>query len=143
MPPANLVYAVVHKTRRKGRIVEVQPRCIYGTEQTLAAALAASPASRTVNTAFVERVNGTNRHLNARKGRKTYRLSKEADMHVAQSGLSVTYYNSCWDHRRLRCPQPDGPFQHRSPAMAAGSTDRILTIHDLTHYPVIRWCPIT
>ena len=143
VPPANLVYAVVHKTRRKGRVVDVQPRCIYGTQQALAAALAASPASRAVNTAFVERVNGTDRHLNARKGRKTYRFSKKVDMHVAQSWLSVTYYNFCWDHRGLRLQQPDGTFQHRSPAMAAGLSDCILTIHDLTHYPVIRWCPIT
>ena len=129
--------------RRKGRVVEVQPRCIYGTQQALAAALAASPASQAVNTAFVERVNGTDRHLNARKGRKTYRFSKEVDMHVAQSWLSVTYYNFCWDHRGLRCQQPDGTFQHRSPAMAAGLSNCILTIHDLTHYPVIRWYPIT
>ena len=39
VPPTNLVYAVVHKTRRKGRVVEVQPRCIYGTQQALAARL--------------------------------------------------------------------------------------------------------
>ena len=143
VPPTNFVYAIVHKTRRKGRVVHIQPRCIYGTEQALAAALAASPASRAVNTAFVERVHGTDRHLNARKGRKPCRFSKEVEMHVAQSWLSVTYYNFCWNQRGLRRRQIDGAFQHRSPAMAAGLTDRILTIHDLTHYQVIRWCPIT
>jgi len=59
VPATYLVYAVVHKTCRKGRVVNVQPRCLYGSEQAVAAALAASPVSRAVNTAFVERVNGT------------------------------------------------------------------------------------
>lgn len=142
VPPADLVYAVVHKTRQNGKVIEVEARLVYGTPGALATALEASLTSRAVNTAFVERVNGTDRHLNARKARKTYRFSKVIEMHVAQSWLSVTYYNFCWDHRSLRVRQPDGTFQHRSPAMAAELTDRIWSIHDLAHYPVVRWCPI-
>jgi hypothetical protein len=142
VPPADLVYAIVHKTRQNGKVTEVEARLIYGTPQALLAALAASPASRAVNIAFVERVNGTDRHLNARKVRKTYRFSKSIEMHVAQSWLSVTYYNFCWDHRSLRMRRPDGSFQHRSPAVAAKLTDHIWTIHELAHYPVTRWYPI-
>src|SRR5262249_47314145 len=58
VPPAGLNYATVHKTRKKGRVVEVATRVIFGTGATVAAALADSAASRTVNTAFVERHNG-------------------------------------------------------------------------------------
>ena len=51
--PAGLNSATVHKTRKKGRVVEVTTRVIVGTAATVAAALEASAVSRTVNTAFV------------------------------------------------------------------------------------------
>src|SRR3954452_261449 len=63
--PAGMTYATVHKTREKGRVVEVATRVIFGTATTVAAALEASVASRTINTAFVERHNGTDRNRNA------------------------------------------------------------------------------
>ena len=63
--PEGLNYATVHKTRKKGRVVEVATRVIFGTAATVEAALAESAASRTVNTAFVERHNGTDRNRNA------------------------------------------------------------------------------
>ena len=65
--PEGLNYATVHKTRKKGRVVEVATRVIFGTAATVEAALADSSASRTVNTAFVERHNGTDR--NRKRGR--------------------------------------------------------------------------
>ena len=70
-------YATVHKTRKKGRVVDVATRVIFGTAATVQAALADSVASRTVNTAFVERNDGTDRNRNARKVRKTYCFSKD------------------------------------------------------------------
>ena len=75
--PAGLNYATVHKTRKKGRVVAVTTRVIFGTAATVAAAVEASAVSRTVNTAFVERHNGTDRNRNARKLRKTYCVSKD------------------------------------------------------------------
>src|SRR3984957_15493296 len=53
--PAGLNYATVHKTRKKGRVVEVAKRVIFGTAATLEKALVNSGVSRTVNTSFVER----------------------------------------------------------------------------------------
>ena len=58
----------VHKTRKKGRVVEVATRVIFGTMAAVAAALAHSAVSRTVNTSFVERHNGTDRNQNAQEG---------------------------------------------------------------------------
>ena len=81
--PAGLNYATVHKTRKKGRVVEVATRVIFGTAATVEAALANSGVSRTVNTAFVERHNGTDRNRNARKVRKTYCFSKDWWVHRA------------------------------------------------------------
>ena len=71
-PPAGLLYATVEKHRRRGRVVRVSTHLIYGKRQALQQALEASPCSRTVNIAFVERYNGTDRHQNARKVRRSY-----------------------------------------------------------------------
>ena len=63
--PAELHYATVHKARKKGRVVDVVRRVIFGTAASVEAALADSEVSRTVNTSFVERHNGTDRNRNA------------------------------------------------------------------------------
>ena len=63
--PMGLNYATVHKTRKKGRVVEVATRVIFGTAASVQAALDNSAVSRTVNTAFIERHNGTERNRNA------------------------------------------------------------------------------
>ena len=88
MAAEGLNYATVHKTRKKGRVVKVTTRVIFGTAVTVAAALGASAASRTVNTAFVERHNGTDRNRNARKVRKTYCFSKDWWIHRAATFFS-------------------------------------------------------
>src|SRR3954465_9301561 len=62
--PEGLTYATVHKERKKGRVVEVTRRVVFGTAATVGAALAASSASRTINTSFVERHHGTERNRN-------------------------------------------------------------------------------
>ena len=75
--PKAMTYATVKKTRRKGRVVDVATTLVTGSDETLAKALNASPCSGTVNTSFVERYNGSARHFNARKQRKTYSFSKQ------------------------------------------------------------------
>ena len=85
--PASLLYATVHKTRPKGRVVKVEPRLVFGTEAGLKAALNRSASSRAVNTSFVERQNGTDRNRNARKIRKEYSFSKRWDVHE-----EITYF---------------------------------------------------
>lgn len=65
--PQGLTYAVVEKTREKGRVVQIATRVVFGTIALVMAALGMSSASRAVNTSFVERQNGTDRHRNARK----------------------------------------------------------------------------
>ncbi len=67
--PAGLTYATVHKTRENGRVVEVATRLVMGLWAVLTALLGGSK----VNTSYIERQNATDRHQNARKGRKTYR----------------------------------------------------------------------
>ena len=58
IPPEDLLYAQVVKHRRKGRVVKVTHKVIFGTHQALAEYLEHSPVSSHINTAFVERQNG-------------------------------------------------------------------------------------
>ena len=118
-PPDGLVYATLHNTRRKGRVVKVEARLQFGTAEDLEAALAASPVSNTVNTSFIERHNGTDRHRNSRKVRKTYRFSKDVALHQATTYFTMYSYNFCWPVRTLREEFAPGRYRARTPAMAA------------------------
>ena len=65
--PADLCYATVRKRREKGHVVEVVRTLVFGTPTLLGMLLNRSTASTTINTSFVERNNGTDRHQNARR----------------------------------------------------------------------------
>jgi IS1 family transposase len=93
IPPKGLTYAVVEKIREKGRVVKVLTRVVFGTLAAVVAALAMSRVSTAINTSFVERQNGTDRHRNARKARKTYRFSKDRRYHEAVTYLTMYIYN--------------------------------------------------
>ncbi len=74
--PVEIGYATVHKKREKGRVVRVEKRIRLGTKQQVDEALAAGSTAATINTSYVERLHGTQRHFNARKARKVYTFSK-------------------------------------------------------------------
>ena len=95
----DMQYVTVKKLRKGGHVVNVTTEQVYGTPEGLSGVLSVSTASNSVNTAFVERQHGTDRHLNQRKARKTLAFSKDREFHTCQSWLGVTYYNFCWDHR--------------------------------------------
>ncbi len=136
--PEDVTYATVHKTREGNRVVEVERRLVYGTEANLSKALEQSPVSGTVNTAHVERHNGTDRHRNARKGRKSYSFSKDWAVHEAVSYFTLYSYNFCWPVRTLRQKDAEGHWQPRTPAMAAGLTDRVWSLGDWLTLPAVQ-----
>ena len=133
--PPGLCYATVRKRREKGRVVEVVRIVVFGTMCLLDALLSRSTASTTINTSFVERNNGTDRHQNARKRRKTYGFSKDLALHRASSYFIGYSYNFCWAVRTLRAQAPGGPWQARTPAMAAGLSDHVWTLEEWITYP--------
>lgn len=137
-PPKGLTYATVHKTREKHRVVQVDRRVIYGTVMAVMAALAASKVSEEVNTVFIERQNGTDRHRNARKARKTYRFSKDWEVHEAVTHFTLYSYNFCWPVRTLRLRDQQGQWQLRTPAMAAGLTDHVWSLREWLSVPVVQ-----
>jgi hypothetical protein len=104
------------------------------------AALGMSRVSASINTAFVERQNGTDRHRNARKARKTYRFSKHWQFHEAVTYLTLYVYNFCWPVRTLAVKDERGRRQTRSPAMAAGLTDHVWPMAEWFSMPAVRRC---
>jgi IS1 family transposase len=127
----DMQYATVKKHRSGGRIVSIDIEQVYGTANALKAALESSSVSNAVNTAFVERYNGTDRHLNARKARKTLEFSKDCEYHICHSWFCVTYHNFCWDHGSLRVEIGNREYTHRSPMMALGVTQSIWSVEEL------------
>src|SRR4051794_38258325 len=125
VPPPGLTYATVTKKREKGRVVEVGTRVVFGTIAAVLLAPGMSKVSRAIDTAFVERQDGTDRHRNARKARKTYRFSKAWRHHEAATYVTLYRYNVCWLVRTLASQDDEGRWVKRSPAMAAGLTDHV------------------
>ena len=92
-PPAGRNFAVAATRRVKGRAVEIGTRVVFGTAASATAALGRSKVSRAINTAFIGREDGTDRHRDARKARKTYRFSKDWRYHEAVTYSSLYCYN--------------------------------------------------
>jgi hypothetical protein len=130
--PQGLNHATVHKTRQKGRVVSVVTRVVLG----LLAAVMALLGGGKVNVSYVERQNGTDRHRNARKARKTYRFSKDLGMHEALTDFTMYSYNFCWPVRTLRKEVGPRRYQARTPAMAAGLTDHVWPLREWLAFPV-------
>ena len=137
--PPDLKYAVVHKTRENGRVVKIDFRVVFGTVVAVLAALAVSRVSKAINTAFVERHNGTDRNRNARKVRKSYCFSKDWEVHQAVTYFTMYSYNFCWPVRTLRVREsPTSRWQERTPAMAAGLTDHVWSLSEWLAYPAVQ-----
>jgi hypothetical protein len=132
---ARLNYATVCKQRENGRITSVQTQVVFGTRRSVQQALQQSIASTAINTSFLERYNATDRHRNARKVRRTYRFSKDWDIHCAATHFTYYTYNFCWPVRTL-ARRSHGHLRPRTPAMAARLTDHIWSLAEWLNYPV-------
>ena len=107
---------------------------VFGTAASVRAALARSAVSRTVNTAFVERHNGTTRNRDARKVRKTYHFSKDWWTHRAATFFSQYSYNFCWPVRTLK----EKGGEARTPAMMAKLADHVWTLVEWIKRPAVQ-----
>jgi IS1 family transposase len=127
-PPARMTYATVHKTRANGRVVQVQTREVFGE----------LAHGRKATTSYLERQNATDRHRNARKGRKTYRFSKDWEVHEVMTAFTMFSYNFCWPVRTLRRRIQRGAWQQRTPAMVAGLADHVWSIREWATLPGVQ-----
>lgn len=80
-----------------------------------------NPDPEFISTSYIERQNLTMRMGMRRFTRLTNAFSKRIENHVAAIALHFMYYNFCRIHQTLRV----------TPAMAAGLTGRLWSIHDL------------
>lgn len=133
--PHDLVYAQVFKTRRNGRVVKVEIRPIFGKGKL--PGVVQTLGWNRANTSAIERFNLTDRCRNRRKGRKTLAFSKRTEAHDWMSWISAVRYNFVHPHRSLRQRAPDGRWEVRTPAMAAGLAD-----HPYSTLELLRLCPI-
>lgn len=140
-PRADLLYAQVIKQRTGGRITAVYTNVVFGDRAAVAARLAQSPVSHTLNTSFVERDNLTQRQQNRRLTRRTNGFSKDLTWFEKQLWLSLAYYHLVLPHASLRTPLSVPEPTHGTgslrrwrpvtPAMAAGITDHVWTTREL------------
>ena len=136
--PVEISYATVHKERQQGRVVKIEQRVIFGSPEQVAAALEQGSTAPTINTSYIERWNGTQRHFNARKKRKAYTFSKDFFCHVAVTWLCVVVYNFCWKPRTLREKVQAKPprYHYRTPAMVAGLVEEAWTLSQVLSHPI-------
>jgi hypothetical protein len=123
--PEGLCHATVDKTRAKGRVAAVRRRVVPG----------ALPAGLGISTSYLERQRATDRHRSARKGRQTYRFSKDWQVHAAVTAFTRYGYNSCWAVRTLRQRDGQGRWRQRAPAMAAGLADQVWPLEEWVTLP--------
>jgi IS1 family transposase len=137
--PIEWNYARICKERENGRVVKIKVEVVFGSEQSVAAALRQSTVSPAVNTSFLERYHGTDRHHNARKSRETYRFSKDWLMHEAMTYFTIYSYNFCWPVRTLAWLDRKGVRHPTTPAMSAGLADHVWSLAEWIFTPVTQW----
>lgn len=130
VPSKDLNYVQVVKQYKKYRVVKVSRKIVFGDPKKIESILAESSVSKMINTAYVERNNGTIRHMDSRCVRKTFRFSKSKINHERQLALTLAYCHLCRPHKTLskRHGQPTTPF------MAANITDHVWSMGELLSF---------
>jgi hypothetical protein len=118
-----------------------------GTEDALKVALRGMGLSGRLNTAFIERVNLTIRHGIAALARRTWATAQQSPQLLAHLEWWRAYYHFVRPHQALRVAlvqPPEGSgrllaqrYRHRTPAMAAGRTNRRWTVGEVLTYPLL------
>jgi len=126
-----LVIGQVVKQRDDGRVVGVTRRLAHGTAQWAACLLRGG----TIQTAYIERLNGTFRARLAALARRTRAGGRTVRRLERGMWLVGTLYNFCTPHASLG--------RGHTPAMASGITDHRWSVDELLHYrvPPAPWQP--
>ena len=113
-----LDYAVVHKTREKGKVVKVEQKIIFGHQERIQLKLNRSVSNK-INTAYIERSNGTLRQMDSHLQRKSNKFAKDIRYFQAKLSIIVMHYNFIKPHGTLS-RNPDKSHTPRTPALVAG-----------------------
>ena len=143
---AELNYGQVKKSYRRRKLVRITHVMRLGTEEALKASLQGMGFSGRLNTAFIERVNLTVRHGVAALARRTWATSQQSPQLLAHLEWWRAYYHFVRPHEALRVrlvqPRERGGkrlaqrYRQRTPAMAAGRTNRRWTTREVLSRPL-------
>lgn len=127
--------AQVIKKHSGYHLVEVVRRVLWGSAEQVAEQLQKTRTGQQINTSYIERINATFRSCMAALTRRGRRLVHQEE--VLEKGMYLVgcVYNFCSEHRSLRLRQEQGKkWRARTPAMAAGWTDHVWSIHELLFF---------
>ncbi len=124
---------VIKRTEKK-RVVEITRQMAHGLLEQAEQLLQFSGGGSVLNTAFIERLNGTFRERLASLARKSrHAASRIQALHTGMYLIGCTY-NFCVAHQQLRKATHWG--RACTPAMASGLTDHVWSIGELLRYKV-------
>jgi IS1 family transposase/transposase-like protein len=141
-----LIYGQVKKCYRRRKLVRVRHVMRLGTQADLAVALQGMGFSGRLNTAFIERVNLTIRHAIAALARRSWATAQQTPHLLAHLEWWRAYYHFVRPHQSLRValvqPRERGGrllaqrYRQRTPAIAAGRTNRRWTTREVLSCPL-------
>lgn len=133
-----IVIGTVIKKTAKHHVVEVIRRMAQGTLEQAEELLALSAGGIQLNTAFIERFNGTMRERLASLTRRSRHAAHRLAALQAGMWLVGCTYHFCWPHhelsRRIARAQGRRGEVLISPAMAAGLTDHLWSVRELLSF---------
>jgi len=127
-PPPGLLVGIVSKLRdAAGNLVRVKRRRLFGRLKDIQKKIKRLGLGHDINTAHIERINGTMRTQQTRLARRTRNVSRnEAWLEWALSLWRDWYH---WI-------RPHDSLAGLTPAMAMGLADRVWTVMEYVCYPV-------
>jgi hypothetical protein len=122
---------VIKRTQKK-RVVQITRRMAHGLLLQAEQLLQASQGGSVLNTAFIERLNGTFRERLASLTRKSRHAARR--LRALETGMYLIgcTYNFCFPHHELSKTKHVG--SPCTPAMAAGLTDHVWSIAEVLKY---------
>jgi len=141
-----LIYGQVKKSYQRRKLVRVTHVTRLGTQADLSVARPRMGFSGRLNTAFIERAPLTIRHGIAALARRTWATAQQSPSLLAHLEWWRAYYHFVRPHHSLRValvqPRERGGklvaqrYRHRTPAMAAGRTNRRWTTREVLSCPL-------
>jgi hypothetical protein len=127
-PPPGLLAGVVHKVRdASGKVIQVKAEALFGRLRAIKGRVAELGIGTTVNTAHIERLNGTLRCQQARLARRPRCVSRD--------GRRLQW--SLWLWRDLYTwVRAHGSPAGRTPAMAMGLSGHVWSVPEYVRFPV-------
>ncbi len=133
--------------QRKADSLEIKRRIFQGSKELVERLLLRTQHGGVINTAYIERLNGTFRQRMANLARRTRHSARESATLTAGMYIVGCFYNFCSPHKSLRVKieitERKWRWADRTPAIAAGITDHIWTPAELLWFrvPPEPWSP--